>query len=88
MRALVETVYGAETMSIISTRAGYELQQELNKQRQVVSIIIKQNGKVVMELDAEQADAFIDVWTSIAKEKFLLHREHRSMLEALGVEVK
>jgi hypothetical protein len=70
--ALTETVHGYDTSSVISIRNGYEMQAECNKAGDILFMVIKKDGKVIMEFDNEQAKAFYAVLNGVAGERLRL----------------
>jgi hypothetical protein len=70
--ALTEMVHGYDTSSAISIRNGYEIQAELNKAGDILFMVIKKDGKVIMEFDNEQAKSFYAVLNGISGERLRL----------------
>ena len=86
MSALASTqlVHGHQTSSIISIKNNYEMQVEVTRAGNVLSMVIKENGKVVMEFDEEQAKAFQSVIDGIAGHRFCLLMDEIKRIDFFG----
>jgi hypothetical protein len=70
--ALTEMVHGYDTSSAISIRNGYEMQAELSKAGDILFMVIKKDGKVIMEFNQDEAKSFYAVINAISYEKLHL----------------
>jgi hypothetical protein len=78
-KPLTHIVHGADTSSVFAHLNGWEVQEEINKDTEILFMVIKKDGKVIMELDQDQAWEFICLTSYIAKEKFLIRMDmHRA----------